>query len=178
MTRLAIRLSILLLTLPGIAAAMATWSSHVESTSTYSVQNNVVARFTPDQAITVTRIELQSAFGSSRAEYSLGQYAQCAKPISFQLTDGTTSYTLTLPGPSVLPVPYGSAASANFSSFADSGRLDLRFRGGNTLTVLVLQGDAPQGSSASACFATATSVTVQYHVDADFRSRVEASGSN
>jgi hypothetical protein len=149
MTRLAVRLSILLLTLPGIAAALSTWSSHVESTSTYSDQNKVVARFTPDQAITVTRLELQSAFGSSRADFSLGQYVQCTKPISFQLTDGTTSYTLILPGPSVLPVPFPSAATTNLSSFADSGRLNLSFSRGKALTVLVLQGDA-QTSSVSA----------------------------
>ncbi len=165
MTRFIFRLSILLLTLPTIAAALSTWSSHVESTSTYTDQNNIVARFTPDNAITVTRVELQSAFGSSRANFGLGQYEQCVKPISFELTDGTTSFTLVLPAPPVLPVPFASAASANLSSFADSGRLNLNFSRGRTLTVLVLQGD-PQDSSDSACFATATSVTVQYH-DAD-----------
>lgn len=84
--------------------------------------------------------------------------------VSLVLTDGTTSFTLILPGPSVLPVPFGSASNTNFSSSADSGQVSLQFAAHKTLTVSVLQGD-PQDSSSGACVATATSVTVQYHTE-------------
>jgi hypothetical protein len=140
-----------------------TWNSFVSNSSSYSSSvpqiSDVLSRFTPAQAIAVTRIEVQAAQGSERYNGS-GHIIPCTKPVSFKITDGEQSFTLPLPSAATF------VTDSNNSSAADSGPLDLAFPAGAKIVLSVIQGDPFEPSNnKSACFAADVNITVQYKVD-------------
>jgi hypothetical protein len=139
-----------------------TWNSFVSNSGFYnsSVPNtsDVVSRFTPAQAIAITRIEVQAALGSQR--FGLGLTIPCTKPVSFKITDGEQSFTLPLPSAATF------VSNTKNPSSADSGPLDLAFPAGAKIVLSVIQGDPPDPSSnTTSCFANEINITVQYKVD-------------
>jgi hypothetical protein len=152
-----------------------TWSSFVPAAGFYDTSaggsggSDVVSRFTPAKAITVTRIEVQAAQGSERLVFSpTFQAIACTKPVAFKITDGTTSSTLTLPSATTL-VP----GNLNPSS-ADSGPLDVAFAAGAKLVLTVVQGDPPDPiTGATGCLANNINITVQYKATTQDESRDE-----
>ena len=143
------------------AAGLSTWSSFVAVTVSYDTGaggSDVVSRFTPTKAISVTRIEAQAAQGSQRVVFfPTSQPIACTNPVSFKITDGTTAFTLPLPSATTL-VP----GKLNPSS-ADSGPLHLPFAAGAKLVLTLVQGDPPDPvASTTGCFAKDINITVQY----------------
>lgn len=147
-----------------------TWNSFVPASFYYdsSVPNtsDVVSRFTPAQAIAVTRIEAQAVIGSQRNSGPARTAIPCSMPISFKITDGEQSFTLPLPSAATV------VANSYNSSSADSGLLDLAFPAGAKIVLSVIQGDPEDtGSDKSKCFTQMVNITVQYKVDSPEQKR-------
>jgi hypothetical protein len=147
-----------------------TWNSFVIFSFYYdsSVPNtsDVVSRFTPEQAIAVTRIEVQAVLGSQRYNRPAGTTIPCTMPISFKITDGEQSFTLPLPSAATV------VTNSYNSSSADSGPLDLAFPAGAKIVLSVIQGDPEDpGSNKSKCFAQQVNITVQYKVNSPEQKR-------
>jgi hypothetical protein len=145
-----------------------TWNSFVLFSFYYdsSVPNtsDIVSRFTPAQAIAVTRIEVHAAQGSQRS--APGQNFPCTKPVSFKITDGEQNFTL--PFPSAAKVITGGYNSSS----ADSGPLDLAFPAGAKIVLSVIEGDPFEPSTGkSPCFANSVNITVQYKVNSHERNK-------
>src|SRR5690242_7300175 len=77
-------------------AAPLTWNSYIDVLGNYLLsdsQGNVVSRFTPGVAVTVTRVQLQAGRGS----YINGQhYTKCSPVPKIKVTDETTRYVLAI----------------------------------------------------------------------------------
>jgi hypothetical protein len=148
-----------------------TWNSFVSNSGFYNSSfpnppntSDVVSRFTPSEAIAVTRIEVQAVRGSQRS--TVVQNLPCAKPVSFKITDGEQSFTLPLP--SAAPFVVGSYNSSS----ADSGPLDLAFPAGAKIVLSVIPGDPFEPvSGKSPCFANEVNITVQYKVNSPQQKR-------
>ena len=146
-----------------------TWNSFVSNTSFYSsfVSNNsdVVSRFTPAQAIAVTRIEVQAQQGSKRVN-GPAPPLPCTKPVSFKMTDGEQSFTLPLPSAATV------ITNSYNSSSADSGPLDIAFPAGAKIALSVIPGDPFDSSTGlSSCYAAEVNITVQYKVNSPEQKR-------
>jgi hypothetical protein len=146
-----------------------TWNSFVVESGFYTSSlpntSDVVSRFTPAQAVVVTRMEVQALTGSQRDDGPAGRIP-CTKPISFKITDGEQSFTLPLPSAATF-VPNGGNSSA-----ADSGPLDLVFPAGAKIVLSVIPGDPFDLSSGkSYCYANYVNITVQYKVNSPEQER-------
>ena len=140
-----------------------TWNSFVAESGFYTVAfsdvvSDVVSRFTPAQAIVVTRMEVQAAQGSQRT--GIGLSKPCTKPVSFKVTDGEQSFTLPLPS----AAPF--VLNTNNPSSFDSGPLDLAFPAGAKIVLSVIPGDPPDPNGhITECFINVVNITVQYEVN-------------
>lgn len=140
-----------------------TWSTFVVANAYYDASqpgsSDVVSRFTPANAITVTRIEVQAALGSQRIVFSpTFQVIACTNPIAFKITDGSKIFILPLPSAATL------VTGGNNPSSADSGPLNLTFLAGSNIVVAVIQGDVPDATH-SGCFTNNANMTVQYKLN-------------
>jgi hypothetical protein len=141
-----------------------TWNSFVYASSLYDssqpFSSDVVSRFTPADAITVTRIEVQAGVGAQRYNNSTfpGQYIACTNPVAFKITDGRKSFTLPLPSATTL-----GSWPANNPSSADSGPLNLNFSAHAKIVMAEVQGDPP-ALNVSGCTASYINITVQYKI--------------
>jgi hypothetical protein len=118
------------------AASPKTWSSFVDAWPNYAPTASdplftELAAFTPETAITVTRIEIDAHIGP--LNNSTTPFSACAVNPSLTLKGGTKAYTLTL----TTPPNIGTA----FHSYTDSGALNLSFAAGTKLTLTADQGD-------------------------------------
>jgi hypothetical protein len=162
-------LTLLLLAGPAqllFSAAALTWNGFASASTFYDPSgggSDVVSRFTPARSIVVTRIEVQAAMGAQRLVFSPNfQVIACSTTIAFKITDGTTAFTLPLPGATTLV-----AGNPNPSS-ADSGPLKVAFPAGAKIVLTVVQGDGPDPiTGATACFFNNANITVQYKVVED-----------
>jgi hypothetical protein len=139
-----------------------TWSSFVAGNVYYDSSqpgtSDVVSRFTPGKAITVTRIEVQAAQGSQRFSFSpTFEVIACTNPVAFKVTDGSKSFALPLPSAATL------VTGGNNPSSADSGPLNLKFSAGADVVMAVVQGDLPDPND-TGCFANYSNITVQYKI--------------
>jgi hypothetical protein len=120
----------------GFAASPKTWSSYVDVWQNYSpiVGDPAFAEisaFTPETAITVTRIEIDARVGP--IDNSTTPFSACATNHSLTLRGANRSYTLTLN----TPPNVGTA----LHSYTDSGTLRLRVGAGTRLSLAANQGD-------------------------------------
>jgi len=118
------------------AASPITWSSFVDGWQNYAPNPSdpkfaEIAAFTPDAAITVTRIEIDAHIGP--LNNSTTPFTACAINPSLTLKGGTKTHTLTLN----TPPNVGTA----FHSYSDSGPLNLQFAAGTRLELVANQGD-------------------------------------
>ena len=125
------------LSVPGFAASPQTWSSFVDSWLNYTPLASdpaftEISAFTPESAITITRIEIDAHIGPFNN--STNPFSACATNPSLTLTGGTKTYTLTL----VTPPNLGTGG---LHSYTDSGALSLRFAAGTKLVLTANQGD-------------------------------------
>jgi hypothetical protein len=141
-----------------LASAPSTWSSFVYSwfdynpslpSDTFATQINA---FTPDTAITVTRIEMDAVQGSFSFDGT--QFIVCPTNASVTLQGGTTKSTLSMAPPQTLPSP---TIPGDLNSFTDSGPLNLSFAAGSKLALIANQADA------SCNIPTKVQIVVQYH---------------
>ena len=139
-----------------------TWTSYVADTRYYAPElpgwggSEVVSTFNPPRSTTITRIELQSAYGPVRTVAAPPSNVPCNNNPALILTDGSTSYSLPLPTPP-------SLGGGIFASSADSGPVDLSFPPGANITIRVAQGDmGTPPYNIGQCLAQSVNVTVQY----------------
>jgi hypothetical protein len=126
------------------------WTSFIEVVGNYLHSDSegiVVSRFTPGVAITVTRVQLQAAFGSS---YMFSK-TKCREVPKIRVTDGTTKYALAIPN------ARGRGADP-LSVSADSGPIKVIFPTNAALRLSV-------GPGETGCNAASINVTVQYSVN-------------
>ena len=126
------------------------WTSYIDSVGNYlraSHEANFVSRFTPGVAITVTRMQLQAAFGSQTQ-----QQTKCNQVPRVRVTDGTTEYSLPIPNARQSgPFPH--------SVHADSGPISVSFPANAALSLNVVPGS-------TGCFeAGSINVNVQYGIN-------------
>jgi hypothetical protein len=139
------------------------WSTNVLVVGNYvsSVRpgaSNIVTTFTPDVPVTISRIELQAAFGASKTtSFFPVTIVPCDVPPAIQVTDGTNSSTLTIPNAPISTNP--PAQPTVGSASADSGPINLTFPAGTKISVVVLPGD--QGKN-NFCNAGDINLTIQY----------------
>jgi hypothetical protein len=128
------------------SAAPLLWTSYIDVASDYSriyAESSVVSRFTPGAPITVTRLQLQAAFGSSINGH------KCNPLPKIKVTDGTSNYSIAIP------------PSTN-SVHADSGPIAVSFPENAGLVLRVLPGE-------TGCNPGSINVTVQYSVSSEFK---------
>ena len=133
------------------------WSSFVSQPQMYDVGSsgsNVLSSFTPGRSISVTRVQAQALNGPRRfIVTSPPTVIACTNNPGFKITDGTTSYTLTLATALVL----GNASST------DSGPINISFPSGSNIALRVVQGDAADPlKNLSPCYSSDINLTVQY----------------
>jgi len=124
------------------------WTSYIDYLGNYLQSNSqcaAVSRFTPGVAITVTRVQLQAAFGSY-----IYPHSTCSPLPKISVTDGTTKYVLAIPH-ARLTRPYP------FSVDADSGPIAVGFPANAELRLSVLPGEKD-------CNPGSINVNVQYSV--------------
>jgi hypothetical protein len=114
-----------------------TWSSFVDAWQNYAPTASdplftEIAAFTPEKAVTVTRIEIDAHIGP--LNNSTTPFSACVINPSLTLKGDMTAYTLTLN----TPPNVGTA----FHSYTNSGALNLSFAAGTKLTLTANQGDA------------------------------------
>jgi hypothetical protein len=122
------------------------WASYIDVASNYSRsygESTVVSRFTPGTPITVTRLQLQAAFGSSINSH------KCNPLPKIRVTDGTFNYSIAIP------------PSTN-SVHADSGPIAVSFPENADLVLKALPGE-------TGCNPGSINVTVQYTVSSKFK---------
>jgi hypothetical protein len=126
------------------------WTSFIEVIGNYTQEyseGSVVSRFTPGVAITVTRVQLQAARGSSINNSG----TKCNPLPKLRVTDGTTKYGLAIPNARQTG-PYPNSVNA------DSGTIAVNFPANANLRLTVLPGEA-------GCSAASINVVVQYSVN-------------
>ena len=124
--------------LPALAATPKTWSSYVDFWLNYTPVASdpaftEISAFTPDSAITVTRIEIDAHVGP--LNNSTTPLSACVTNPSLTLTGGTKTFTLTLATPPNLSNP-------SFHSYTDSGALRLNFPAHTRLSLRAIVGDS------------------------------------
>jgi hypothetical protein len=122
------------------------WTSYIDTTGNYSrtySEASVVGRFTPGVAITVTRVQLQAAYGSSIND------TECKPVPRIRVTDGTTQYALAIPN---------ARESGSISVHADSGPIAVSFPANAKLILRLVPGQ-------TGCYAGSINVVVQYSVN-------------
>ena len=135
------------------AAGPNTWSSYVDDWGYYALGVDSdpviaeIAAFTPEKAITVTRLEIEAVHGPYK--YNSSPVSVCVINPSLTLKGGTTAYTL--------PITASTNIANNLHSFTDSGVLNLRFDAGTKLTLNANQGDA------NCVGPIKVNIVVQYH---------------
>ena len=123
------------------------WTSYIDVLGNYSRgYSEVVSRFTPGVAITVTRVQLQAAYGSY-----IYPNTKCSPVPKIRVTDGTTKYGLAIPNARQTG-PYPSSVNA------DSGPIAVNFPANANLLLTVVPGE-------TGCTAATINVTVQYSVN-------------
>jgi hypothetical protein len=123
------------------------WTSYIDTTGNYSrtySESAVVSRFTPGVAITVTRVQLQAAYGSSIND------TKCKPVPRIRVTDGTTQYAIAIPNAR-------ESGSQPLSVHADSGPIAVSFPANANLILRLVPGE-------SGCYASSINVNVQYSV--------------
>ena len=120
----------------GFAASPKTWGSYVDSWLNYSPTAidpsfTEISAFTPETAVTVTRIEIDAHIGP--LNNSTIPFSACVANPSLTLTGGTKTFTLTLS----TPPNVGTA----FHSYTNSGALRLSFPAGTRLSLSANLGD-------------------------------------
>ena len=125
------------------------WTSYIDVLGNYErsfSEGPAVSRFTPGVAITVTRVQLQAAWGSH--EFPRG--GKCSQLPKIRVTDGTTKY--------VLPIPNARKTGPYpMSVQADSGAIVVNFSANSELRLDLLPGDKN-------CSTNSINVNVQYSV--------------
>jgi hypothetical protein len=125
------------------------WTSFIEVLGNYVRSNSedtVVSRLTPGVAITVTRVQLDAAFGSN-----INLKTKCNSLPKIRVTDGTTRYGLAIPNARLIgPYP--------FSVNADSGPIFVSFPANAKLLIRVVPGE-------TGCNPGSINVTVQYSIN-------------
>ncbi|HWY58733.1 MAG TPA: hypothetical protein VNZ03_29990 [Terriglobales bacterium] len=146
---LALAGGILLLNAQAQTAGPLLWTSYLDMVGNYvrsESEGVIVSRFTPGAAITVTRVQLQAAHGSS-----IFSSQKCSRVPKIAVSDGTTKYVLAIPNARQTgPDP--------FSVHADSGTLALSFPSNANLRLNVIPGE-PR------CNAGSININVQYSVN-------------
>jgi len=126
------------------------WTSYIDVVGnyvrTYS-EGTVVSRFSPGVAITVTRVQLQAAYGSQIGDTKV----KCSPLPKIRVTDGTTEYRIAIPN-ARQNGPYPTSVNA------DSGTIAVGFPANANLRLTVLGGE-------TGCQAGAINVVVQYSVN-------------
>jgi hypothetical protein len=126
------------------------WTSYIEVLGNYQFkysESDVVSRFTPGVAITVSRMQLQATQGA--VVFSTG--AKCDPWPKVKVTDGATTYALAIPNAR-------NVGPDSLSVHADSGPIAVSFPANANLRLTVFHGE-------SGCFAGGINVTVQYSVN-------------
>jgi hypothetical protein len=124
------------------------WTSVIDVVGNYvrsDSEGTFVSRFTPGVAVTVTRMQLQAAFGSSVNGH------KCSPVPRIRVTDGTTSHSIAIPNAR-------EVGSQPFSVHADSGPIAVSFPANANLVLRVLPGE-------TGCNPGSINVTVQYSVN-------------
>ena len=111
----------------------------------------IVSNFTPDQSITVTRVQLHAAIGANNPFAS----GPCTVVPAVKVTDGTHSVSLQIPN-----APTDSQGDLGAVS-NDTGPIRLEFPADSKLSVTIVPGD---NEPSSFCNATEVNVTVQYRI--------------
>jgi hypothetical protein len=125
------------------------WTGYIDVLGNYVLPystGTVVSRFTPGVAITVTRVQLQAAFGSY-----IYPKSRCSPLPKVRVTDGTTEYRLAIPN-ARMNGPYPHSVNA------DSGTIAVGFPANANLRLTVLPGQ-------TGCNPASINVTVQYSVN-------------
>jgi hypothetical protein len=126
------------------------WTSYIDILGNYLLSNSesdVVSRFTPGVAITVSRMQLQATQGG----YVYRTGAKCHPLPKVRVTDGSTTYALAVPNARNVG-PYG------LSVHADSGPIMVSFPANAELRLSMFPGE-------TGCYAGGIHVTVQYSVN-------------
>jgi hypothetical protein len=128
------------------------WTGYIDVLGNYLRSDDypgggTFSRFTPGVAITVTRVQLQAAYGSSVYNTKL----PCHPVPKIRVTDGTTKYDLGIPNAREKG-RYPMAVSA------DSGLISVGFSGSAALSLLIIPGE-------TGCDGGSINVTVQYSVN-------------
>jgi hypothetical protein len=126
------------------------WTGYIDVMGNYLHAHSgggTFSRFTPGVAITITRMQLQAAVGSS-IDYTK---VPCSPVPKIRVTDGTTNYDLAIPN-ARWKGRYPMAVSA------DSGPLSVGYSGGAALRLVLIPGQ-------TGCNGGAINVTVQYSVN-------------
>ncbi|MBA3913144.1 MAG: hypothetical protein H0X25_04670 [Acidobacteriales bacterium] len=140
------------------AQAPSLWNAKVDSLGNFVMQNtfplesDVISNFTPDTAITVTRLQLQAA--GSYINGGANNLSSCAKVPAIQITDGNKKYALAIPNASIQYNQHNEQYAGSVSN--DSGPIRLSFPPGALLTLRALAGD-------KGCSPYEINITVQYH---------------
>ena len=125
------------------------WTSYIDVLGNYvpTSGGGTFSRFTPGVPITVTRLQLQAAYGS----YISGTRDKCHPLPKVRVTDGTTNYDLAIPN-ARFTGRYPTAVNA------DSGQISISFSGTPSLRMVVIPGEKN-------CDPGSINVTVQYSVN-------------
>jgi hypothetical protein len=124
------------------------WNSFIDVLGNFTradTESAIVSRFTPGNPVTVTRLQLQAAFGSN-----IDLKTGCEPVPQIKVTDGTTSYALPIPN-ARFGGPYP------LSVHADSGPISVAFPADANLWIGVVQGQ-------ERCDPGTINITVQYTV--------------
>jgi hypothetical protein len=135
--------------------AAQTWSTFFQRFGDYDPNffnnSDVVNFFTPATDITVSRMEVKTAFGPTN---SVSTPSFCTKNPGVEITDGTTSHTLTLSNP--------SRSDGKGGSTTDSGPLSVNLAAGSMVSLIAIHGEPELPFLVDACFTNSINVTVQY----------------
>lgn len=151
------------------------WNAYLENNLRFQNKNppGVFSSFTPENDITVKRVEVESASGPSRTRWPayrcpVPPLELCAVRPALRLTDGVVSYTLNLSDPATLPLITDCFSQISPpGTSTDSGPLDVNFSAGKRIQLFIIPGDLAQGAhyqpgSVSECSMGEMNVVIQY----------------
>ena len=125
------------------------WTSFIDVIGNYlksGSEGDLVSRFTPGVAITVTRIQLQAAQGSV-----LPNGGKCNPVPRIRVADGSTGYSIAIPNAR-------GVGRFPLSVHADSGPIAVSFPANANLHLRIIPGE-------TGCNPASINVTVQYSVN-------------
>jgi hypothetical protein len=131
---------------PFVWSSYANFLGNFTPTTANPLLSPIVSNFTPDQSITVTRVQLHAAIGANEGAFGV---ASCTVVPAVKITDGTHSVSLQIPNaPTNSQFNFGAVSN-------DTGPIHLEFAAGAKLSAEIVPGDTN-------CNATEVNVTVQY----------------